>query len=193
MTTAEEVKSADEVAAILEQAYYELATETRLARVGLKERQETAPIIERYRYLYTRPQIEAVRAEMEAATGERREELARLHSALLDGYIDTRVATLDAEVIGHLLAATRRLYEQHVPAWVQDEIGRPLDGLSCAHFYWLRRNQVPAHLFPAEQTVETLPRSLRGMGIDLDQQPNIHIDAEDRPSKNPRACVIGAH
>src|SRR5919109_1530239 len=192
MTTAEEVKSADEVSAILEQAYYELATETRLARVGLKERQETAPIVERYRYLYTRPQIEAVRAEMEAATGERREELARLHSALLDGYIDTRVATLDAEVIGHLLAATRRLYEQHVPAWVQDEIGRPLDGLSCAHFYWLRRNQVPAHLFPAEQMVQTLRRSLRGMGIDLDQQPNIHIDAEDRPSKNPRACVIGA-
>src|SRR5919205_1017406 len=193
MTTAEEVKSADEVSAILEQAYYELATETRLARVGLKERQETAPIVERYRYLYTRPQIAAVRAEMEAATGERREELARLHSALLDGYIDTRVAALDAEVIGHVLAATRRLYEQHVPAWVQDEIGRPLDGLSCAHFYWLRRNQVPAHLFPAEQMVETLRRSLQGMGIDLDHQPNIHIDAEDRPSKNPRACVIGAH
>jgi hypothetical protein len=99
MTTAAEVKSADEVSAILEQAYYELATETRLARVGLKERQETAPIVERYRYLYTRPQIEAVRAEMAATTGERREELARLHSALLDGYIDTRVAALDDEVV----------------------------------------------------------------------------------------------
>src|SRR5256714_6225429 len=281
MTTSEEVKSADEVSAILDHAFYELATETRLARVGLKERQETAPIVERYRYLYTRPQIAAVRAEMEAATGERREELARLHSALLDGYIDPHVAALDdevvtslatatatvdgqtypfhalvptmtrtddpglreqllegmveviaprnalmarmqgeteaaiaelgytsypgffaaikridyprfAEVIARVLAATRRLYEQHVPAWVQDEIGRPLDGLSCAHFYWLRRNQVPANLFPAEQMVETLRRSLQGMDIDLDQQPNIHIDAEDRPSKNPRACVIGA-
>src|SRR5437763_5706817 len=281
MTTSEEVKGADEVSAILDHAFYELATETRLARVGLKERQETAPIVERYRYLYTQPQIEAVRAEMEAATGERREELARLHSALLDGYIDTRVAALDDEVaaslatatatvdgqtypfhalvptmtrtddpglreqllegmveviaprnalmarlqgeteaaiaelgytsypgffaavkrvdyprfaaaIGRVLDAPHHLYEQHVPAWVQDEIGRPLDGLSCAHFYWLRRNQVPAHLFPAEKMVATLRRSLQGMGIDLEHQPNIHIDAEDRPSKNPRACVIGA-
>src|SRR5436305_6232545 len=115
MTTAEEVKSADEVSAILEQAYYELATETRLARVGLKERQETAPIVERYRYLYTQPQIEAVRAEMEAATGERREELARLHSALLDGYIDTRVAALDDEVVTSLATATATVDGQTYP------------------------------------------------------------------------------
>src|SRR5207237_1660879 len=60
MTTGDEVKSADQVSAILEQAYYELATEARLARVGLKERQETAPIVERYRDLYTRPQIAAL-------------------------------------------------------------------------------------------------------------------------------------
>src|SRR2546430_14071399 len=105
MTTAEEVKSADEVSAILEQAYYELATETRLARVGLKERQETAPIVERYRYLYTRPQIEAVGAEMEAASGERREELMRLYNALLGGYIDTRVAALDDELVTSLATA----------------------------------------------------------------------------------------
>src|ERR671925_485248 len=113
MTTAEEVKSADEVSAILEQAYYALATESRLARVGLKERQETAPIVERY--LYTRPQIEAVRAEMEAATGERREELARLHSALLDGYIDTRVAALDDEVVTSLATATATVDGQTYP------------------------------------------------------------------------------
>src|SRR5437764_13699169 len=67
MTTGDEVKSADQVSAILEQAYYELATEARLARVGLKERQETAPIVERYRALYTRPQIAAIRAEIEAS------------------------------------------------------------------------------------------------------------------------------
>src|SRR5579871_975111 len=106
MTTTDTLLSADEVSAQLEQANYELSTEGRLARVGLKERQETAPIVARYSHLYTRPQVEALRAEMDAATGERREELARLHSALLDGHIDTRVAAINDEVVTSLATAT---------------------------------------------------------------------------------------
>ena len=115
MTTGDEVKSADQVSAILEQAYYELATEARLARVGLKERQETAPIVERYRDLYTWPQIAVIRAEMDAATGERHEELTRLQSALLDGYIDTRVAALDDEVVTSLVTAAATVDGQTYP------------------------------------------------------------------------------
>lgn len=281
MTVEAGVKSVDEVSAALERAYYEIATEVRLVRVGLKERQETAPIVERYRPLYTREQIAAVRAAMERAAGERREELARLHAALLNGYVDAQVATLYDEAISALAAATatvdgqtypfhnlqptitrsddpalrerllggmveviaghnpllarlqseteaamadlgykgyldfitaikrvdyagfadvvertlevtQSLYEAHVAPWVRDEVGQPLGNLSCAHSYWLRRNQVPADLFPAERLEPSLRRSLAAMGIDLDAQTNIHIDAADRPTKNPRACCFGA-
>lgn len=281
MTTDRGVKGADEVAATLEQAYYELITESRLARVGLKERQETAPIVERYRYLYTPEQIAATRREMEAASGERREELTRLYFALLEGYVEARVAPLNDELVSALataraevdgqsyafhaliptitltadpdqrerlytglvgvvaernpligrvmatteaalaeqgfdhyidfvaamkrvdyaafatviqqtLDATRPLYEGHVAPWVGEMVGRPLDGLSPAHTYWLRRNQAPEELFPAAKMEQALRATLRGLGTDLDAQPNIHIDAENRPAKNPRACVMPA-
>ncbi len=282
MTADNAIKGADEVSATLEEYYHDLYTEERLTRVGLKERQETAPIVERYGALYTRDQIAALRSELEGATGARRDELARLYDALLAGYIDARVATIGDEVVtslstataevdgetypfytlqpaitqtddpdrrerllagmvevvepcdalyahlqaeteaamrdlgykGYLdffaaakrvdyprfagvveatLEGTRALYETHVGAWVQQEIGRPLDGtLSAAHVYWLRRNQVPEQLFPKERMEGALRASLAAMGIDLDAQTNIHIDSEDRPAKNPRACVIPA-
>jgi len=283
MATDEAIKGPDEVSATLEQAYYELMTEARLARVGLKERQETAPIVARYEALYTKEQIEALRGEMERAggDGERREELTRLHNALLEGYVEARVAALDDEVVSSFAAATAEvdgetypfhaltpaisisddaatrerlfdgvvsvveprdallgrlrqetaramaelgyasyydfyaavkrvdyprfaavvadalertsgLYERHVAPWVQEQVGRPLDGLSNAHTYWLRRNQAPAHLFPKDRMAEALRASLAAMGVNLDAQDNILIDAEDRPSKNPRACVFPA-
>lgn len=281
MAAIQNILSTDDVSSALEQAQYELATEGRLARVGLKDRQEMAPIVARYSYLYSHAQIEAARAEMEAETGERREELTRIYHALLDGYVNARVSSLYDEVVSSLATATavvggkpypfhalipeivrtsnaeqreqllagmvevitsrngllsrlqaeteaamaelgyasypgffaaakrvdyarfaavvertleltQPLYAEHVGAWVQVELGRPLDGLSCAHSYWLRRNQVPAKLFPAGRMEQALRRSLHAFGVDLDAQTNIHIDAENRPTKNPRACVFGA-
>ena len=280
MTASDSVLGADQVSAQLEQAHYELTTEGRLARVGLKERQETAPIIARYRHLYTPEQIQALRAEAESTTGARRDELTRLHSALLDGYIDAQSAALSDEVVTSLATATvtvdgasyafhslrpaisraedpglrerllqgmvevleprndllarlqqnietairdlghhsylgffatikrtdyarfatvvartleqtQPLYDHYVNAWVQAELGQALGGLSCAHYYWLSHNQAPHDLFPAGRIEETLRATLRCMDIDLAAQTNIHVDAEDRPTKNPRACVFG--
>lgn len=116
MITGEAIKSLDEVSATLEQAYYELMTEARLARVGLKERQETAPIVARYETLYTKEQIEALRGEIErAGDGERREELIRLHNALLEGYVEARVAALDDEVVSSFAAATTEVDGETYP------------------------------------------------------------------------------
>ncbi len=97
-----------------------------------------------------------------------------------------------ATVVADALERTNDLYERHVAPWVREEVGRPLDGLSSAHTYWLRRNQAPAHLFPKDRMAEALRGSLAAMGVNLDAQDNILIDAEDRPSKNPRACVFPA-
>jgi hypothetical protein len=275
------VLTADDVSTRLEQAHYELATESRLARVGLKARLEMAPILQRYAHLFRRDQIDAVRVEADAASGECREELVRIYYALLDGFVDARAADLHDEaatslstttitvdgaavpfhavvpeiarsadperrerlmdgyagavaarndllsrlqattddaviklgfesylafyeamkgidyralapVVEALLERTEPLYQGHVAPWVQAQIGSSLDGLSCAHTYWLRRNGVPAELFPADKMTDVLGRSLRAFGVDLASQSGIHIDADDRPTKNPRACVFGA-
>jgi hypothetical protein len=42
-------------------------------------------------------------------------------------------------------------------------------------------------LFPAERMVDALRRTLAGMGIALDAQPNLILDLEMRPLKSPRA------
>ena len=59
----------------------------------------------------------------------------------------------------------------------------------------LRRSDLPrfyraAHLdgpFDSGRTLPALRESLAGLGIDLEAQPNVIVDAEDRPTKTPRA------
>ncbi len=42
-------------------------------------------------------------------------------------------------------------------------------------------------LFPAETLVDSLRRTLLGLGIDLERQPGLKLDTEPRPLKSPRA------
>src|SRR5204862_2934999 len=41
-----------------------------------------------------------------------------------------------------------------------------------------------------ERATEVCLATLRELGFDLEAQPNIRQDLEDRPQKSPRACVI---
>ena len=41
--------------------------------------------------------------------------------------------------------------------------------------------------FPADKMVPALRSTLADLGIDLDAQPNVHLDIEQRPQKTPRA------
>src|SRR5215217_7796474 len=86
-----------------------------------------------------------------------------------------------------LLAETQSLYE---PA-VEPELERHL-GIG---FGELRRSDLPAFFraptldaaFPQERAIPALRQTLAGLGIDLDSQSNVIIDAEVRPTKTPRA------
>jgi hypothetical protein len=42
-------------------------------------------------------------------------------------------------------------------------------------------------LFPRERMLPALEATLRGLGVDVDHQPNVILDAEERPRKTPRA------
>src|SRR5437660_8793706 len=64
------VRDAAEYEARLQQYYFERAEEARAVRVGEKEVSEQAAIVARYRDLFTRPQIEALREAESAANGE---------------------------------------------------------------------------------------------------------------------------
>jgi len=44
--------------------------------------------------------------------------------------------------------------------------------------------------FPGDRMVPALRETLKGLGVDLDAQENVHLDVENRPLKDPRAFCV---
>jgi hypothetical protein len=76
----------------------ERSEEARAVRVGEKETSEQAAIFERYRDLFSRGQLEALREAEAAADGEERERIYRLRKSCEDGLVaEELVEQSDAE------------------------------------------------------------------------------------------------
>jgi hypothetical protein len=62
-----------------------------------------------------------------------------------------------------------------------------------AHVHYLRRLSPLASTYTKERSVDVCLATVRALGFDLAAIPNIRLDLEDRPQKNPRACVIASN
>ena len=86
-----------------------------------------------------------------------------------------------------LLAATEAEYEPVVEPELQRHLG--------LGFGEVRRSDLPAFFraptldaaFPPERALPAVRQTLAGLGIDIDAQDNVIVDAELRPTKTPRA------
>jgi hypothetical protein len=274
-------RDAAEYESRLQQYYFERAEEARAVRVGEKEVSEQAAIVARYRDLFTRPQIEALREAEEASSGDERERLYRLRKTCEAGVISAelaeqedalenailgarivfrddelplrsaqaRLAVLDAyadrEELGALersesarfnpdrrtLLEARELLEADVSGdadpirrneeekgislaelervlvaasdataepwnrlrdtWFDKLLGAERDERpSNAHVHYLRRLSPLESTYTKERAVEICLATTLALGFDMTAIPNIRLDLEDRPQKNPRACVI---
>jgi hypothetical protein len=84
-------------------------------------------------------------------------------------------------------------YERLRDRWFERLLGPERAELpTSAHVRWLRRLSPLESTYPKERSVEVCMETLRALGFELDAIPNIRLDVEDRPQKNPRACVIAA-
>ena len=275
------VLSAADYESRLQQYYFERAEEGRAVRVGEKEVSEQAAIVERYRDLFTRRQIEALHEAERSAESEERERLYRLRKtceggvlsaelaeqedalenailaarltfrgeelplrsaqarlAVLDAYADReelgelertesarfnpdRRALLDAherleadvtgepdpvrrnegekgislrELEGVLVAAsdaTTAAFVRLRDRWFEKLLGRERHELpSNAHVHYLRRLSPLESTYTKERAVDICLATTLALGFDMTAIPNIRLDTEDRPQKNPRACVI---
>ena len=63
---------------------------------------------------------------------------------------------------------------------------------SNAQVRWLRRLSPLESTYPRERSVDVCVDTVRALGFELEAIPNIRLDLEDRPQKDPRACVIAA-
>jgi hypothetical protein len=84
--------------------HFERYEEERAVRVGEKEVSEQAAIVERYADLFSRAQLEALRAAEDAASAEERERLVRLRFTCEDGLVDAELTAREDELENALLA-----------------------------------------------------------------------------------------
>jgi hypothetical protein len=84
-------------------------------------------------------------------------------------------------------------YERLRGRWFERLLGPERTELpSSAHVGWLRRLSPLESTYPRERSVEVCVETVRSLGFELEAIPNIRLDLEDRPQKDPRACVIAA-
>jgi hypothetical protein len=277
------VRTPAEYEAELQRYLFERAEEGRAVRVGEKEISERAEIVARYRELFTREQLDALKEAEAGTSGAERERVYRLRKTCESGLVDielseredalenailaARVAyrgeelplrsaqaklailtgygdreelgalhgdasagfngdrmellqareELDAELSGESDAVARNEEEKGISLrelarvlnaasteadelygglsrrWFDKLLGgeRP-EVPSSYHVSWLRRLSPLEATYTKERATEVCLQTLRQLGFDLDQEPNIKLDLDDRPQKSPRACVIAA-
>jgi Peptidase family M3 len=276
------VRTPAEYESQLRRYLFERSEEGRAVRVGEKEVSERAEIVARYRDLFTREQLEALRAaEDETSEGAERErfyrlrktceagvvaaEMAEREDALENAILAARIdfddeelplraaqarlailpeyeqrealgvltydcsssfnderlevlratAELEAEVSGEpdpvarneeekgislreleaaLAQASERTTDAYVPLrekWFDRLLGAGRRQVpSHYHVAYLRRLSPLESTYTKERAVEICLDTVKRLGFDLENEPNIKLDVEDRPQKSPRACVI---
>jgi hypothetical protein len=109
------VRSPAEFEEQLQRYLYERSEEGRAVRVGEKEVSEQAAIVARYADLFSRDQLETLRAEEQAADDEQREWLYRLRKTCESGLVAAELAEKDDELENAILAARVTFKGEELP------------------------------------------------------------------------------
>ena len=84
-------------------------------------------------------------------------------------------------------------WERMRATWFERLLGPDRDDVpSSAHVSWIRRLSPLESTYTKERSVEVCMDTLSRLGFDLENEPNVRLDLEDRPQKSPRACVIAS-
>ena len=276
------VRTPAEYESQLRRYLYDRSEEGRAVRVGQKEVSERAEIVARYRDLFSREQLDALRAaEQEAADDNDRERLYRLRKTCEAGVVSAELAEREDALENAILAARVEFKGEELPIrsaqaklavlanyGEREELGeaagdrsaefnaerlevlraaeeleaeisgepdpvarneeekgislRELEAVlaqaserstgayvllrdrwferllgperakvpSSYHVAYLRRLSPLESTYTKDRAVEVCMDTVKRLGFDLEDEPNIRLDLDDRPQKSPRACVI---
>ena len=88
-------------------------------------------------------------------------------------------------------AAAEEVYTQLRERWFERLLGPEREPVpSSFHVAYLRRLSPLESIYTKERAVPICMETLARLGFDLEAEPNIKLDLDDRPQKSPRACVI---
>ena len=101
------------------------------------------------------------------------------------------VKGIDLEALGAqmqgFLHRTDRLYTKHFRDLCKNVLGLGLSDVRKHDIGFLFRAPELDRFFAADRMMKVMDETLDGLGLQLSEQPNIHVDAEDREKKRPRA------
>ena len=85
------------------------------------------------------------------------------------------------------LSQTEETYAALMGRWVEETTSRRLGEIGSHHLSFISRLPQYDEYFRRDRLLGAYQRTLSGLGLDPASQKNIHIDAEERATKNPRA------
>jgi hypothetical protein len=89
--------------------------------------------------------------------------------------------------------AATGVYSRLKERWLERLLGPEREPVpSSSHVAYLRRLSPLERIYTKERAVPICMDTLLKLGFDLENEPNIKLDLDDRPQKSPRACVIPA-
>jgi hypothetical protein len=96
-------------------------------------------------------------------------------------------------VLSEASAKSAAAYEPLRDRWFDALLGEERDDVpSMYHISYVRRLSPLEATYTKERATDICLETLRVIGFDLESQPNIRLDLEDRPQKSPRASVIAS-
>ena len=93
-------------------------------------------------------------------------------------------------VVQDFLEKTKGIYEKLLAEFLQKNLKLTLNNFYRFDVAALLRQGEFDKYFPKEKLIQTVKATYLGLGIDMDKQPNLKIDAEEREKKNPRAVCF---
>src|SRR5207244_5328969 len=166
----------------------------------LRSAQAKLAVLPEYR---DRDELGELQADVSAALNDARLDLLRAGeelSAELSGEPDPVARSEEekrislrqlATVLADASALIDDVFTAQRERWFERLLGPERTPLpSSAHAAYMRRLSPLEHVYTQERATEICLETLKELGFDLGADPNIRPDLEDRPQKNPRACVI---
>jgi hypothetical protein len=170
--------------------------------VPLRTAQAQVAVLDAYE---DREELGRLAGDASATFNDRRLELLRRAEALdAELSADPEPVRRSAELKGidlHALSraldeAAARQTETFAPLrerWLDRILGEEReDEPSSYHVAYVRRLSPLADLYTKERSVPICLETLTRLGFDLASETRIKLDLDDRPQKNPRACVIAS-
>src|SRR3954451_24021973 len=152
-----------------------------------------------------REELGAIQAEASAAFNDDRLELLRATedlSAELSGIADAverneeekGISLRDlSQALEQASITSTESYELLRWTWFARLLGEDHPEIpSSYHTAWMRRLSPLESTYTKDRATEICLQTLGALGFDLNAQPNIKLDLDDRPQKSPRACVIAS-